>query len=46
MIPAGLTADRVRELNELGFPDYKIGPMFGRSGSYISKLKRYWKQGG
>ncbi|CDN38400.1 unnamed protein product [Bacillus thuringiensis DB27] len=45
-IPDGLTPDRVRELNGQGIPDKEISLMFGRSPSYVGKLKNKWRKQG
>ncbi|MGG0239686.1 hypothetical protein [Bacillus rhizoplanae] len=45
-IPAGLTPEVVRMMNEQGIPDKNISIMFERSGSYVSKLKRQWQKEG
>ncbi|WP_035430887.1 hypothetical protein [Bacillus sp. UNC322MFChir4.1] len=45
-IPAGLTPEKVRQMNEQGIPDKDISIMFDRSGSYVSKLKQQWQKEG
>jgi transposase len=45
-VPAGLTPEVVRKLNEEGIPDKDISIMFDRSISYVSRLKKQWQKEG
>ncbi|KXY32140.1 hypothetical protein AT269_20480 [Bacillus cereus] len=45
-VPAGLTPEIVRGLNQQGIPDKDIGIMYDLSPSYIGKKKKQWEQDG
>ncbi|PFC69923.1 hypothetical protein CN290_28505 [Bacillus cereus] len=45
-VPAGLTPEIVRGLNQQGIPDKKISIMYDRSFTYVGKLKKKWESEG